>query len=67
VRKALPIVLFGTQYWKEIVNFDALAAHGTIDRKDVELMYRTDSIDEAYEWIVKQLAEKSIGQPGAIL
>jgi hypothetical protein len=30
-------------------------------------MYRTDSIDEAYDWIVLQLAEKALGQPGATL
>ena len=67
VRKALPIVLFGTQYWKEVIDFDALADHGTIDRRDTELMFRTDSVDEAYDWIVRQLAEKALGQPGATL
>jgi hypothetical protein len=67
VRKALPIVLFGTEYWKQVINFDALADHGTIDREDIELMHRTDSVDEAYDWIVKQLAEKALGQPGATL
>ncbi len=67
MRKPMPIVLFGTEYWKEIINFDALADTGTINREDIDLMYRTDSIDEAYEWIVLQLAEKAIGQPGATL
>jgi uncharacterized protein (TIGR00730 family) len=67
LRKAMPIVLFGTQYWREVINFDALAQHGTINARDIELMYRTDSIDEAYDWIVLQLAEKALGQPGATL
>src|SRR5437868_12623171 len=30
VRKALPIVLFGTEYWSKVINFDALADTGTI-------------------------------------
>jgi uncharacterized protein (TIGR00730 family) len=67
MRKPMPIVLFGTQYWKEIVNFKALADHGTINHEDIDLMYQTDSVDDAYEWIVLQLAEKAIGQPGATL
>ncbi len=67
VRKSLPIVLFGTQYWKEVVNFDALAEHGVINRGDIDLMYRTDSVDEACDWVVKQIAEKSLGEPGATL
>ena len=35
MRKPMPIVLFGTEYWREIVNFDALARHGMIDPKDI--------------------------------
>jgi uncharacterized protein (TIGR00730 family) len=67
MRKPMPIVLFGTEYWKNIVDFDALARHGMISPTDIELMYRTDSVDEAYDWIVRQLAEKALGQPGATL
>jgi uncharacterized protein (TIGR00730 family) len=67
MRKPMPIVLFGTEYWKQIVDFDALARHGMISPTDVEMMYRTDSVDEAYDWIVLQLAEKALAQPGATL
>jgi uncharacterized protein (TIGR00730 family) len=67
MRKPMPIVLFGTEYWREIVNFDALARHGMIDPKDIELVHRTDSVDEAFDWIVLQLAEKALGQPGATM
>jgi len=67
MKKPMPIVLFGTEYWREVIDFDALARHGTIDAKDIELMHRTDSVDDAYEWIVRQLAEKALGQPGATL
>jgi hypothetical protein len=38
-----------------------------INSQDLELMFRTDSIDEAYDWIVLQLAEKALAQPGATL
>jgi len=38
------------------------ARHGTIDARDIELMHRTDSVDDTYEWIVRQLAEKALGQ-----
>ena len=65
--KAMPIVLFGTEYWRQIIDFDALARHGTIDLQDIELMFRTDSVDEAYDWLVLQLAERALGQPGATL
>ncbi len=67
MKKPMPIVLFGTEYWSKIVDFDALAEHGVIDSRDIELVYRTDSVDEAYDWVVLQLAEKALGQPGATL
>ena len=67
MRKPMPIVLFGTEYWREVINFEALATHGTIDPTDIELMFRTDSIDEAYDWLVLRLAEHAIGQPGPTL
>jgi uncharacterized protein (TIGR00730 family) len=67
MRKPMPIVLFGTEYWREVIDFDALARHGTIDPGDIELMHRTDSVDDAYDWIVAQLAEKALAQPGATL
>ncbi len=67
MRKPLPIVLFGTEYWREVIDFDALARHGTIDAADIELVHRTDSVDDAYDWIVAQLAEKALAQPGATL
>jgi uncharacterized protein (TIGR00730 family) len=67
LRKPMPIVLFGTQYWREVINFDALARHGVINPSDIELMFRTDSIDEAYDWVVLRLAEHALGQPGPTL
>jgi uncharacterized protein (TIGR00730 family) len=67
MKKPMPIVLFGTEYWSQIIDFDALARHGTIDARDIELVHRTDSVDDAYDWIVRQLSEKALGQPGATL
>jgi predicted Rossmann-fold nucleotide-binding protein len=67
MRKPMPIVLFGTEYWRQVVDFDALVRHGTISAADVNLVYRTDSVDEAYEWTVRQLAEHALGLPGPML
>jgi uncharacterized protein (TIGR00730 family) len=67
MRKPMPIVLFGTDYWDKIVNFDELARHGMIALKDTDLVFRTNSVDDAYEWLILQLAEKALSQPGATL
>jgi uncharacterized protein (TIGR00730 family) len=65
--KPMPIVLFGDQYWKEVIDFDALVRHGTINPEDVNLVYRTDSVDNAYEWLVRLLAKYALENPGATL
>ena len=65
--KPMPIVLFGTEYWRQVISFDALVRHGTIDARDVELVHRTDSVDDAYDWIVSHLGEQALEQPGPML
>ena len=67
LRKPMPIVVFGSDYWRKVINFDELVSHGTINARDIELMKFTDSVDEAYDWIVKQLAEHALGKPGPTL
>ena len=67
MRKPMPIVVFGAEYWRKVIDFNVLVSHGTIDAKDVELMRFTDSVDEAYEWIVTQLTEHALGKPGPTL
>jgi hypothetical protein len=67
MKKPMPIVLFGNDYWNEVINFDALVRHGTISPEDVRLVHRTDSVDEAYDWMVRQLTEHALGKPGAML
>ncbi len=67
MRKRIPIVLFGESYWEEVINFDALVRYGTISSGDLELFHRTDSVDDAFEIIVKGLAENALGTPGPIL
>lgn len=67
IRKHLPVVLFGTKYWSEVINFDALVKYGTISAEDLKLFFRTDSIDEAYDYVVSQLSKYSLEERGARL
>jgi uncharacterized protein (TIGR00730 family) len=55
IKKNLPIVLFGKEYWDKLINFETLVEFGTIDRKDLDLFYTTDSVDEAYNYITSSL------------
>jgi predicted Rossmann-fold nucleotide-binding protein len=63
----MPIVLFGSKYWDDVINFDALVKYGTISPRDLDLFHRTDSLDEAYDITTKGLIENALGSPGPVL
>jgi len=42
VDRRIPVVLYGSRYWKEIINFDALVRHGMINREDLALFQFAD-------------------------
>ena len=47
--KKIGIILYGSAYWKEIINFDALIKYGTISREDLELFQYADDPQSAFE------------------
>ncbi len=67
MKKHLTIVLFGTRYWDEVIDFDALVRHGTIAPEDAHLFHRTDSVDEAYEIVTRELTQYAMAERGATL
>ncbi len=66
IRKKCALVLYGTPYWEQVLSFPPLVEHGMIDAKDLELFHRSDSVDDAYEFLTKWLARNVLnGRPEA--
>ncbi len=42
IERPIPVVLYGSSYWKEVINFEALARHGMIAQKDLALFRFAD-------------------------
>jgi uncharacterized protein (TIGR00730 family) len=57
--RRMKILLFGSSYWKEIINFDALVRHGMISPEDVALFQYVDDPATALEVLQKGLAVDS--------
>ena len=54
----IPIVMFGAEFWRKVINFEALAEFGTIAPEDVELIQFVDTANEAFEIIKNYYAEE---------
>lgn len=67
VDKAPPIVLFGSEFWNSIVNFDALVEWGTISPEDIDLFRVVDTVEEARDYIIEQLTERFLNEPDTLL
>ena len=49
--KPIPVLLFGAEFWRKVVNFDALAEEGVINREDLELFTPVETAAEGWEVI----------------
>ena len=57
LNKKIFIVLYGSQFWKQVINFEALLQHGTIDREDLDLFSFADDPDTAFKILEENLTK----------
>jgi uncharacterized protein (TIGR00730 family) len=55
--KRMTVLLYGTDYWKEIINFEALVKYGMIAPEDLNLFQFADDPATAFELLKTGLAE----------
>ncbi len=41
--RPIPVILYGSAFWREIINFDALVRHGMISPEDLQLFQFADT------------------------
>ena len=55
LERPIPVLLYGSDYWNEILNFDALVRHGMIDRDDLKLFHQVDEPARALSLLQAEL------------
>ena len=55
LRKKLAVIIYDKKYWTKIINFDALVELGMVSKSDLSLFTMCDTIDEAYDAIIRHL------------
>jgi uncharacterized protein (TIGR00730 family) len=53
--RPIPVLLYGSDYWNEILNFPALVKHGVIAREDLEIFHFFDDPAAAFDFLKKSL------------
>jgi len=55
LRKGMLTLIYGSEFWKKVINFDALVEAGTISPEDLELFRYVDSPEQAFEMLTPWL------------
>ncbi len=63
-KKYMPIIIYGTDYWNEVLNFKAMVKWGMISREDLNLFHFFDDVDKAFEYLTKELTQYYLQKPG---
>ena len=57
IKKDITVVVYGTEFWNEVINFHALVKWGTISEEDLSLFRFCDDVDEAFEYLTASITQ----------
>ena len=57
IQKPILVVIYGSDYWKRLINFDVMEEAGTISASDRRLFQFVDTPEQAFELTTKWLTE----------
>jgi len=61
--KKILVVIYGGEYWKRIINFQAFVDAGTVSAEDLDLLTFVNSPEEGFEFLRDGLTKYHLGAP----
>jgi uncharacterized protein (TIGR00730 family) len=59
--KKILVIIYGSEYWKKIINFQAFVDSGTVSPQDLDLFKIVDNPEEAFEFLREGLTKYHLG------
>jgi len=63
--KKITVIIYGSDYWKNVISFERLVDTGAISPRDLDLIQFADSPEQAFEQLRQGLTENYL-QPEAL-
>lgn len=55
LQKKTAVVVYGTEYWNQVIDFHKMMEWGTIEEEDLDLFHFSDSPESAFEYVTAYL------------
>jgi predicted Rossmann-fold nucleotide-binding protein len=63
LEKKIVVLLYGSAFWKEVLNFDALVKYGMISEQDLNLFEFADDVETAFRALESGLTKHYLEPP----
>jgi uncharacterized protein (TIGR00730 family) len=60
--KKILVIIYGSEYWNKIINFQAFVDNGTVSQPDLDLFKIVDNPEEAFEFLRDGLTSYHLGE-----
>lgn len=67
LKKPMALVLYGSEFWNEVMNLDALVDYGVISADDLKLFHRSDSVDDTFDYVTSELTRIHLADTGPMI
>lgn len=60
LRKKISILIYGTDYWNDIINIEKMADNGMISPEDLDLFHYANNVDDAFKILTEDLEKNYV-------
>ena len=63
VKKPLCVIVYGAEYWNEVLDFEKMVEWNVISAEDLELFHIVSTVDEAFATLKDHFEREFVGKP----